>query len=403
MAFADDVAVELQDSSNNVFASTEITRGINDALRMFSRKKPREITETAYTVAGTRLVDISGIKEDDLIFGYDERSFNMPFGVEYKVNQWPTDYRNFRVIPDPDLAYIELDLKNAPSTSDLEVRLRCYEIWTESNLPSGFDDLIVQLAAALCLQYKHLYYVNEWNGENTKFNSILSALDDMSNSIIEAESLLIDGTALIGDNRTSAATAVGNVDARITQALEDLSDGRDAIDDLRDSSIGAIDDVSARITQLVADIVTARTYFNKSNVGAPESEYLASANTEGQAAMALLSQARSYLTEETTAQSFRNQGVAELQASNVLLNQAAAYMKLEETVNSYRAQALAYLRNANSSLTETRGRMEQLKLRLNSINLSTIYRQEADRKMALVIPELNRYAIRKATVNWNKV
>lgn len=295
MSFATEVAAKLMDSSNKTFESGEITTAVNDALRVFSRHKPREVTETLHTVSGSRLVDITPIEEDDLIFGYDERSFNSMYGVEYKVDQWNNghrDYRNYNIFKDGDEAYIEMVLDNAPATSGLEVRVRTYQIWTESTLPAGYDDIVITYAAGVAASNKHMEATNVLERENTKFNEIIEALDELCEYIANADNI-------------------------------------------------SVDNVSARITAITDAISSAEGYYNKANVGQPEIEYIRSAGEQARATS-------EYLQQEQ----------ANLSIVNALLAKARAYgdlfrLKMQNAGisdkylvlgNNYKAEAMAEMR-----------------------------------------------------------
>jgi len=337
MTLATDVAAELRDSSANIF--TNVSTNVSDALREFSQHKPRERREIFYTIADSRLVDISIIPEDDLIFGYEMGSFHSLEGVEYEIDQDDEEFRNFKVRRDDDGAYIRMDLKTAPSTSGESVRIAYYEVWTEANLPNGYYNLVRDMATRNALNNQDLYYLNEFMATSTKFNTMTSMLDEAEDRINESISVLTSGKALIGDERDEAVTA--------------------------------IDAVAARITAINAAITSAETYYNTVSVGQPELEYIRSAREQSNSAATSLALARGHLAFESTAQ-------------------------------SYRQQASTELSNANAALNLLRGSAEHIRAWISSINLSKEYMARAQLLDAKIQPELSRYFIRRPRRNWRK-
>lgn len=340
MSFATEVSALLQDSSNVIFSATgEIATAINDALRMFSRKKPREQNDVLYTMKDVRDVDISMLTESTLIFGYDSQSFHPIYGVEYPTGKWPREYRNFNVEPDPTMPYIVMDLDDAPTSSGEEVAVRYFEVWTETNLPSGYDDIIIRLATALVLIGKPTYYQNDFQSTSTLLNTMTESLDEASN--------------------------------RIQQSIDDLDTGRDLIGDERDEAVTAIDLAQAAITAIGTAITAAEAYYNTVNIGTPEKDYITgSAAHRASIANEQLALARGHLSFESTSQSWRSQATTELQA-------------------------------ANTALSELRGSAEHLKIWMAKVNLAKEYEARGQRLMSEVMPELNKYTMRRPYKRWS--
>jgi len=340
MSFATEVAAKLQDSSNNIFSSAEVSTAINDALRIFSRHKPKEVTMKLYSVADTRLVELTGITEADLIYGYDELSFDSMYGVEYKVDQWnygSRDYRNFRIYRQDDLAYIEMVLDDAPSTSDEEVRVRSYQLWTESTLPDGFDDIVITLASGIVAENKYINGTNEFNSNTSKLDGALDAIIELEGYIDRASNDLASGLALIGANKTNALTAIGNMATMIENIIESTGN--------------------------------AEAFYNSVNVGQPEMEHLRSANEYASAANMYLQQARGYFSEGVVPNAYQNQVSANLQVANVLLGQARAFG-------------------------------ERFKQLMQSANMYDKYELLGRRLRAEAMAEINKYSISRNTRVW---
>lgn len=343
MTIATDAAIELQDSSNTVFTSAEVTRGVNDALRHFSRYKPWEVTAILHTTLDSRLVDISTITESTLIYGYDESSFNSLYGVEYPVDTWNSEedtlsYRNYEVIPDSIAPCILMKIRSAPDSGAEAVKVRYYKIWTEAALPAAFDDIIAKLAAAKVLSYKHLDGLNKFVALENKFGIILDALNEAS--------------------------------SRLDQSIEDLGEGRDLVGDERDEAVTAIDATQAAITAIGTAITAAEAYYNTVNIGTPERDYITgSAQHQASIANEQLALARGHLAFESTSQSWRAHATTELQAANL-------------------------------SLSQLRGSAEHLKLWMSSINLAKEYEARSQVIMAEMNYELRKYSISCDTREW---
>lgn len=325
MAYLDSVRVQLQDAAAEaLWTDAEINSGITDALVDFSRRQGgQEIydTDACVTIANSRLVDIDSLTSV-LLYGNDRRSFHPTEGLEYPVAKWPRRYRNFRVFD----TYIEMDKTTAPSTGNEAVYLRYYKAWTEATMPSIWDDLVIRMATAKCLIFKPRYFINEIMDETTKFDNITTALDEMN--------------------------------SRIIQAISDSDNGRNLIGDKRDEFIAAVNTVDDRVNQAINDIATAQTYFNKANVGRPESEYL-------------------------------NSAISQLQVSSTKLNQAAGYIS-EVVPDSHRQQANIELNSAVTSLRKAQGYINHFQERIRAVNLGDKYEAIGLRMLQALEPEIRK-------------
>lgn len=339
MTIATDVVAKLQDSSNATF--TSVTTEVTEALREFSLHKPREVTETLHAVASSRLVDITPIDEDDLIYGYDEMSFDSMYGVEYKIDQWNNghrEFRNFNVVRDGDAAYIEMVLDNAPSASDENVKVRTYQLWTESTLPSGYYGIVVTYAAGLAASNYHIKATNDFKQGNDEFNATIDALVETDDFINEAINELDSGRALIGDEK--------------------------------DEAVNAFDAAVDRIDAIVTSINTAEEYYNMANLGQPELEHLRSAAEQARALSSSLALAQGRLSLEGIPGSYRQQVSVDLQAANVILGKVRSYSDL-------------------------------FKMKLQNIQLSDRYAILGDKLKAEALFEMRKYTIDYPTRIWD--
>lgn len=273
--FMDDVRLVLQDSDGNIWTYAELNKAINDALLLFSKRRPYKQVTTLATTADSRLVDISSLVSE-LLFGYDVDSFDSVYGVEYPTGQYPRKYRSYNVQPD---GYIELSIDTAP-TSIANVTVIYHKAHTTITIPQAYESLLVNLAAAIAAKNKPLKYINDWQASTTKFTALTTAIDDMTN--------------------------------RITTAIDDLVDGRTAL-----TADAGTEEMTDRITQAINDIASARTYFNKSNIGQPEIEYLSSAARELNIAMTHLNRSGGFNSLTT----------GELSIANTSLNKARGYVE----------------------------------------------------------------------------
>jgi len=341
MTFATEVAAILQDSSNVIFSTTEVTSAINEALRTFSRKRPNDSPELFGVAAGSRLIDLSSIAEGTLVFGYSEESLHSMYGVEYPIDTWNEDeedfsFRNYSIYKNGDATYLTMKLSSTPST-DGEARLRVYKVWSETDLPTRFDDLVIRLAAGIAAEDKYIKGTNDFNANTTKLDGALDAIIELEGYIDRASNDLASGLALIGANKTNALTAIGNMATMIENIIESTGN--------------------------------AEAFYNSVNVGQPEMEHLRSANEYASAANMYLQQARGYFSEGVVPNAYQNQVSADLQVANVLLGQARAFG-------------------------------ESFKQLMQSANMYDKYELLGRRLKAEAMAEINKYSIDRTTRIW---
>lgn len=250
MTLAADVRVEIQEASASLYTDAEVTAAITDALLMFSLKRPYVKTDTMATIEDSRLVDISGIT--DLLYGYDEASFDSMYGCEYPVattsdNYWPRKFRNFTIVG-TDLV---MDLSTPPEDTGDDVNVMYYAVYTENTLPAGYRRILVELATAILIRQKTLNFINEWFADTTKWDEIDNALNQMTQ--------------------------------RVSKAIEDLARGRE-ISESEDADY----DIKYTMGKVLSEIQIAQTYFNKGNYGHPEIEHLNSAASDLNAMNAMM-------------------------------------------------------------------------------------------------------------------
>ena len=292
----DKIRNQIQESVADLFTSDEIAIAATDALREYSKYDPLRVNTTLVTTANSRMIDISSLDEL-LLEGYKSGSFFQieegKSSFEYPISQWERKFRNFSIYSN---GYAELNVDSAPSSAGETVNVIYYGIHSSDTLPPINEGLVAKRAAAKAAKVKPLKFLNEWNSLTTKYDAM--------------------------------TTAINNMAGRVTQITNDLSSGRELIEQNYTEIMEAIGDMAAKITLMSSDIASARTYFNKANIGQPESEYLNSASLEAQTANTSLNKARGYLSAEgSTPSEYRGMAAGELALTNIYLNQLRGYVE----------------------------------------------------------------------------
>lgn len=325
MSFQTEIQAKLHDAGADIFTTAEIDQAVEDALYEFSTYKPREVFDaTLDTVASTRMVDLSTITSPAMLYGFDKRSFNPVYGVEYPTGKYPRKYRNFTVI-DEDL---EIDLASAPSASSETINIRYYAAWTEATIPDSYDEYIIDLATARVLTNQNLKHINDIIKDGAKFDEVTVALDEMI--------------------------------PRIDNAVALLSTGEDLIADKMDEAITAIDNMTTEINDAQSAVQLAEEYFNDAAIGQPEVEYMSKANMHLNTAGAFMTQASGYLNIDSTPRIYQAQATAELQSAIASLRRANA--NLDKLRARIQASALAdkYLQMGNQIVAVTIPKLRKL-------------------------------------------
>lgn len=262
----------LREAAAGVWTDEELQQAYDDAIRYFSTFHPREVHDTSSftTTADSRLIDISSLTT--LLYGFDNNSI---VSVEYEIDNYPREYRNWNIIGTD----LEIDVKSKPSNSTDEVYIVYKTYWTEDNLPMAYASLVQRLASAFALKNTPRKFLNDLMDESNTFDNI--------------------------------TTAIGNMSAQITLGIADLASGRTLL------TSGAGEDVVDALERAITDIDSARGFFNKSNVGSPETEYLNSAATE----------LRTLSAHISNAGGFGSLNSGELNAANTYVRQADIYLK----------------------------------------------------------------------------
>jgi flagellin-like hook-associated protein FlgL len=133
----------------------------------------------------------------------------------------------------------------------------------------------------------------------------------------------------------SAATAIGNVSARITQAISDLSTGRTNLGADLTSYSNTLADVETALDAIGTHITSAITYVNQPNPGEDVAgHYVEMARTRVQEGAGRLDKARSYLDSAKTNSDYLQLAVQELSGGATYTNQAQAYIAhAEQAIN----------------------------------------------------------------------
>jgi hypothetical protein len=325
-----------------------------------------------------------------------------------------------------------------------------------TTLTPALESLVVDLAAAKTAISKPLSSMNVFMAEDywTAIGTQITAI--IGTDIPAAISALGTGNGLIGANRTLATNAIGIALTRLGQAVTDIGTGRglsvfernpiitaigasvtqitsatDALTsgntlivDQRDEMLAAITLMTTATAQARSDIASARTYFNKVNVGNPDTEYLRSAETELGASLRDFDQARGFLNDYSTSGTYRQQAAsqlsvaserlaqartyleldqvtlnqytktagAEIQAAMAKLSEARANMEMDSTVGVYQNQAMSQLRVAGERLSVVQGYISRINAKALLPKVAQYYEAWGQRKLSIIIPRLRAFA-----------
>jgi len=235
-----------------------------------------------------------------------------------------------------------------------------------------------------------------------------------------------------------ANTLIDNMAARITQAIADIASGRtavDKVDALITSANGALAKIDTEVGQALADLDTGRALINDINKGGPgvPGEYARYASGDVQNARGYLEEAVGYMrqgaADESVSGSYGSLAVRELNAAVASLNEASGLLRQvaadinlantygalavrqlntssenlrqangflaqaradESVAGTYGGVAIRELNVANSSLAQAGGYIQKISAGLRVAQTVRLYREEGERRLALVQRELRR-------------
>lgn len=308
-------------------------------------------------------------------------------------------YRILSITSDTALVLGEASHDNGADTEDATqycsepVILYCKKVHTLTDIASSLTPQLERLLVEGTTAHAATAWINkiriEIEAALARVADVNTAVHDMSNHLSQAATDLDSGRAIIANSRATAITALGKMSAEIVlaiadlaagrviiadnkrqealdslaemsvqlgQAIEDLTSGRAQIADLRDTADTAMDNASARITQAIDDLADGRGLINRVNVGgAPENDFATYGVRELQNAQGYLSQARTYLSQHTTADRYGNFAARDMQLALASINKARTFLALDQPAVEYAMNATRELQSANAYLGQARG------------------------------------------------
>ncbi len=373
--FAEGIAQDWQDD--------EIDIHIGQIREEISQVSPNEVIEVLPTIANSKILDITAIKD---LISIDK--------LEYPTGNNPRDFRNAIMV---DNTTVEIDVTSEPDTTGTTSTLTGTVTFVSGSaaitgsgtaftteLEAG-DHIrkstgtrwyrIYSIESATALTLAEPCRAVDTGADTVSVTAYLTEAvylycsklhiltDSESTMKAHQEKVLIDGavasTAIsyIGNLRTQVREATSRVTAintaidstkdMITRAIGDLNTGRGKIDDKRETAIDAVDSVTARVNQSLMDLELGRTFINKVNYGgSPEADYGNYAAKELQEAATILQEARAYMSLHSTASGFGEYASRELSIVNGAITQAGGYtrelgsrLSIADVINSYQTWA----------------------------------------------------------------
>lgn len=383
-----EIAQQLRDSGNSIFAAADLNTAIQLAVDELSHELPRQRREVLSLVDERREVSLSPLTDWLEIKK-----------VEYKVDKNPRQYRNFKVWD--DTLFLELDSK--PSVDDSETITGTVTFTNGSTSITGsgtaFDDEIeadqyirhsgdsvwyrvksVDSATTLTIEDAYEGSTDAdtedatvitdsdnvcrvfWASNHTVSDSA-STIPGRHNSLMVlgglafaalnfANGYLINTCYNAQTNFAAANTTIGSVAARITQAVTDLATYRTDVEADLSTIATAIGNMSARLTQAVTDLGLGDNYINSLNTGGKEVNlnYVNTAKGHIEVARGYLEQAKGYLEMTNASKSYVDVCIAELNSGKAYIEKAQSQIAMGQqqidigrVVNSYTKWALSQL------------------------------------------------------------
>jgi len=328
------------------FKDDELDIYIQDCLQEISAKSPYKSVETLTTTANSRVLDISDIK--NLMWIYK---------LEYPTGSDPRDYRNFIEI---DSETIEIDITSTPA-ADEDVYIYCAKSHELTESVSTLNPQLAKLVVDGAVAKASLSWVNEMRGQIaaaiSTATSAATAIGNMSARVTQAISDLTSGRALIATKHTESDTAIGNMSTRITQAIDDLSAGRALIGSKKTEAITALDAVADLITQAADDLTTGRAQIDDARTLADTaidnmSDRITQAIADLTSGRSLINTVNIGTSPETD---YSNYAGRELGIAVDYLNQAKGYLGEGATSDRYQAYAARDLQAAATYISQARG------------------------------------------------
>ena len=431
-------SIELEDTSNAIFSTSTIDKGITKALVTVSQYIPNE-AKVPVTLTASKDIDISGI-----------RGLIKVIKAEYKIDQEPKEFHNVSKFADT----VTMNIDTTPTEGDTAY-LYCHLVHTPDTLTVQLLNKVPMLAAAYCGM--------NWAGDGrTQIKAAIDAIASISSSTDNMTARLGQVVTDIGSARTqitafltdadtaitaagttleTAMTTLGNadtassiplttelsaVDTALGLAITDLDIARSAKADLTEKIATAVEEVNKAIDQARDDIASARTLNNTITVSSnaeaklqsaalaeinAAQAYLAEIRSESgdsagvgatsnitgndiNIAMGYLSKARTMLSEIANESSLKaSVGIKEVSAANGYINQARAIVsRTVNTINGYLTAASREISLASGYLSQAGGYAKEASARLSVANVISSYQRWGQQLYGLTIQELKQMA-----------
>ena len=437
-------SLELEDTTNTIFSTTTVNRGIEAALVTASQYVPYEDKVTVDMVADSKDIDISSI--NGLI---------KVLYAEYKVSQTPRTFRNVTKFGNTITVNTELN----PASGD-DCYLYCHLVHTPDTLDLRLSNSIIpKLAASYCamnnvgdgrtqiksaidaaalvnsstdsMTARLAQSVTDIASVRTQVTSLLSSADTAitnagtyittalatigsaksSSAITTTTELTAAGTALgkaitdidltralLATNATTISTEIGKVDTEIGLAITDLASAR-ALNNTITISGNA---EAQKHSSALGELSTAQALLQEARGLAQDGSTLDSNSTisgnDLQIAAGYLSKARTIISEALAeAGQFNHSGSVELSAANTAINQARTIIsKIANAAQLYGVAASKEIQAASSYLSQAGGYAREVSSRLSVANVISSYQRWGQNLYAQTIRELR--ALKKPEV-----
>jgi hypothetical protein len=378
-------SLELEDTSNTIFSTDIINKGIESALVTASKYVPREKRITVTTTA-SKDIDVSNI-----------HGLIRVIKAEYKVDQSTRKFRNVKTFGD----LVTMNIDSTPNAGE-NAYLYCHLIHTPDTLDVALSNVIPKLASAYCAM--------NWVGDGrTQIKNAIDAIGLANSTIDGISARLLKAINDADSMRTQSALLLSSTNATLSSASDALVS---AIDELgiAEESVGYIDisnelnaadsgielvmsnvsDISSAlgtaitgisdeltavgtgIGRAITDLSTARGLNNKITVGAnPEAQLHASANVELNAAMAKISEIKTLLHQGIGLDEYGELNSNELTAVNSALSEARAIISAyANKASGYTTISSGDIRVANGYISEARTLISQFVNAITSYSMA---------------------------------
>ena len=428
-------SIELEDTSNAIFLTSTIDRGITKALVTASQYIPNE-AKVPVTLTASKDIDISGI-----------RGLIKVIKAEYEIDQEPKEFHNVSKFADT----VTMNIGTTPTEGDTAY-LYCYLVHTPDTLTVQLLNKVPMLAAAYCGM--------NWAGDgrtqieeaigsvallNASVGTMTARLEQSkadtasmrdktagllsnTNDILEkVESTL--NTAL--GSLSTATTAIGNIDisaeldgtdTALDEAIEDVVIARDALAANTDKVTAAITDVDDGIEAAKTALTSADELNNTiTEAGNAESMLHSSATGRLNIAQTALSELAGLTSSGALLTSSTNVATGQLNIASITLskaraiisnyaNQASQYSAIGgreviaansyiaearvaiseavNAINAYSNAATKEIQIANGYLNQANGYAREISSKLNVANIISAYQKWGQTMYQVVIREL---------------